>query len=168
MSCSVRRSSDGRRIRWNRRNRRGLRPWISEKWLTVRVHFRATSTGRGSGSWASGTSTPSGTPVTLVEQWATSRRIAPKGKGKGKNGKGLDKGKGKGSGRYQGYGYQGACHYWGKVGHKRAECWKNWKDHQNQIRAEDEQEEEAIEQVECQTCWMVGQVDEVVPLPEAS
>ena len=42
-------------------------------------------------------------------------------------------------------------------GHKRAECWKYWKDHQNQIRAVDEQEEEAIEQVECQTCWMVGQ-----------
>ena len=32
----------------------------------------------------------------------------------------------------------------------------------------DEQEEEAIEQVECQTCWMVGQVDEVVHHPEAS
>ena len=32
----------------------------------------------------------------------------------------------------------------------------------------DEQEEEAIEQVECQTCWMVGQVDEVKPPPEAS
>ena len=112
----------------------------------------------------------------------------PKGKGKGKNGKGpdkgkgkgfdkgfdkgkgkgFDKGKGKGSGRYQSYGYQGACHYCGEVGHKRAECWKYWKDHQNQIRAVDEQEEEAIEQVECQTCWMVGQVDEVVPHPEAS
>ena len=34
--------------------------------------------------------------------------------------------------------------------------------------AVDEQEEEAIEQVECQTCWMVGQVDEVTPPPEAS
>ena len=56
----------------------------------------------------------------------------------------------------------------GNVGHKRAECWKYWKDHQNHIRAVDEQEEEAIEHVECQTCWMVGQVDEVVPLPEAS
>ena len=43
-----------------------------------------------------------------------------------------------------------------------------WKDHQNQIRAVDEQEEEAIEQVECQTCWMVGQVDEVIHPPEAS
>ena len=34
-------------------------------------------------------------------------------------------------------------------------------DHQNQIRAVDEQEDEdeAIEQVPCQTCWM-GQVDE--------
>ena len=32
----------------------------------------------------------------------------------------------------------------------------------------DEQEEETIEQVECQTCWMVGQVDEVKPPPEAS
>ena len=47
----------------------------------------------------------------------------PKGKGKGKHGKGLDKGEGKGSGRYQGYGYQGACHYCGKVEHKPAECW---------------------------------------------
>ena len=103
----------------------------------------------------------------------------PKGEGKGKTGKGLDKGKSKGfdkgsdkgkgkgfdkgkgkvSGRYQGYGYQGACHYCGEVGHKRAECWKYWKDHLDQIRAVDEQEEEAIEQVECQTCWMVGQVD---------
>ena len=54
------------------------------------------------------------------------------------------------------------------MGHKRSECWKYWKDHQNQIRAMHKQEEEAIEQVECQTCWMVGQVDEVVPLPEAS
>ena len=70
----------------------------------------------------------------------------PKDKGKGKNGKGLDKGKGKGSGRYQGYGYKGACHYCGEVGYKRAECWKYWKDHQNQIRAVDE--EEATEQVE--------------------
>ena len=92
MLCSVRSSSDGRRIRWNRRNRRGLRPRISGKWMTVRVHFRAASTGRGSDRWARGTSTPSGTTVTLVEQWATSPRIAPKGKGKGKNGKGLDKG----------------------------------------------------------------------------
>ena len=79
-----------------------------------------------------------------------------KGKGKGKYGKGSDKGQGKGSGQYQGYGYQGNCHYCGEVGHKRAECWKYWKDHQNQIRAVDEQDEEAIEQVECQTCWMVG------------
>ena len=83
----------------------------------------------------------------------------PKGKVKGKNGKGFDKGKGKGFdkgsdkgkgkffdkgkgkgfGRYQGYGYQGACHYCGEVGHKRAECWKYWKDHLNQIRAVDEQ-----------------------------
>ena len=112
----------------------------------------------------------------------------PKGKGKGKygkgfdkgqgkgfakgsdknKGKGFDKGEGKGSGRYQGYGYQGTWNYCGEVGHKRAECWKYWKDHQNQIRAVDEQDEEAIEQVECQTCWMVGQVDEVIPLPEAS
>ena len=90
-----------------------------------------------------------------------------KGSDKGK-GKGFDKGKGKGSGRYQGYGYQGACHYCGEVGHKRAECWKYWKDHLNQIRAVDEQEEEAIEQVDCQTCWMVGQVDEVVHPPDAS
>ena len=53
-----------------------------------------------------------------------------------------------------------------EVGHKRAECWKCWKDHQNQIRAVDEQEEEAIEQVECQTCWDGGgQVDEVIPPP---
>ena len=85
-----------------------------------------------------------------------------KGKGKGKNGNSLDKGEGTGSWRYQGSGYQGACQYCGKVGHKRAECWKCWKDHHEQ------EEEEAIEQVECQTCWMVGQVDEVVPLPEAS
>ena len=104
----------------------------------------------------------------------------PKGKGKGNKGKGFDqgsdkgkgkgfdKGKGKGSGWYQGYVCQGACHYCGEVGHKRAECWKYWKDHPNQIRAVDEQEEEAIEQVECQTCWMVGQVDEVVHPPDAS
>ena len=32
----------------------------------------------------------------------------------------------------------------------------------------DEQEEEAIEQVECQTCWMVGQVVEVVHPPDDS
>ena len=88
------------------------------------------------------------------------------GSDKGK-GKGFDKGKGKGSGRYQGCGYHGACHYCGEVGHKRAECWKYGKDHQNQIRSVDE-EEEATEQVECQTCWMVGQVDEVAPPPEAS
>ena len=81
--CSVRRSSDGRRIRWNRRNRQGLRPWISGKWMTVRVHFRATSTGQGSGRWASGTSTPSGTTVTLVEQRATPRRIAPTERARG-------------------------------------------------------------------------------------
>ena len=54
------------------------------------------------------------------------------------------------------------------MGHKRAECWKYWKDHLNQIRAVDEQEEEAIEQVKCQTCWMVVQVDEVVHPPDAS
>ena len=102
-----------------------------------------------------------------MEQWATSRTIAPKERARA-TGKGLDKGKGKGSWRYQGCGYQGACHYCGKVEHKRSECWKYWKDHQNQIRAMHKQEEEAIEQVECQMCWMVGQVDEVVPLPEAS
>ena len=91
-------------------------------------------------------------------------------KGKGKYGKGFDKGQGKGSVWYQGYGYQGTCHHCGEVGHKRAECWMYWKDHQNQIRAVDEQEEEeeAIQQFQCQTCWMVGQVDEVVPPPEAS
>ena len=37
MPCSARRSSDGWRIRWNRRSRRGRRPWISAKWMTVRV-----------------------------------------------------------------------------------------------------------------------------------
>ena len=46
--------------------------------MSVRVHCRATSTSGCSGRWASGTSTPSGTVVTLVEQSATSRRIAPK------------------------------------------------------------------------------------------
>ena len=109
-----------------------------------------------------------------------------KGKGKGKNGmgldkgkgkgfdkasdkgkgKGFDKGKGKGFGQYQGYVYEPACHYCGEVGYKRAECLKCGKDHQNQIRAVDE--EEATEQVECQTCWRVGQADEVVPPREAS
>ena len=49
--------------------------------------------------------------------------------------------------------------------HKRAECWKYWKDHQNQIRAVDEQEEEVIEQEERQTCWMVDKVDEVALHP---
>ena len=32
----------------------------------------------------------------------------------------------------------------------------------------DEQEEEVIEQVERQTCWMVDKVDEVALLPEVS
>ena len=55
-----------------------------------------------------------------------------------------------------------------EVEHKRAECWKYWKGHQNRIRAVDEQEEEVIEQVERQTCWMVDKVDEVALPPEAS
>ena len=44
--------------------------------MTVRVRCRATLTGRRSGRWTSGTSTPSGTTVTLDGQWVTSRRIA--------------------------------------------------------------------------------------------
>ena len=93
----------------------------------------------------------------LLHLWSSGHfaKDCPIRKGKGKNGKGLDKGKDKGCGRYQGYGYQGACHHCGKVGHERAECWKYWKDHQNQIRAVDELEGEAIEQEERQTCWML-------------
>ena len=128
--------------------------------MTVRVRCRVNSTDRSSDRWTSGTSTPSGTTVTLVGQWVTSRRIVPKERERASTakaptrvkGKGFDNGKDKTSGRYQGYGYQGACHFCGEVEHKRAECWKYWKDHQNQIRVVDEQEEETIEQVGCQTC----------------
>ena len=127
---------------------------------------------------------PSRTTVTLVGQWATSLRIALRERASRAKASTrvkvrastraptmararlFDKGNGKGSGPSQGYGYRGRCHHCGEVGHKGAECWKYWKDHQNQIRAVDEQEEEeASEQVECQTCWMVGQVDEGIPPP---
>ena len=57
MPCSARRSSDEWRTGWNRRFRRGRRPWISAKCMTVRVRCRATPTGRGRGRWTSGTST---------------------------------------------------------------------------------------------------------------
>ena len=56
------------------------------------------------------------------------REGLPKGRCKGKNGKGLEKGNDKGSRRHQGCGYRGACHFCGKVEHKRAECWKYRKD----------------------------------------
>ena len=96
----------------------------------------------------SGTSTPSGTTVTVVGQWATSRRISLKERVRACTAKASTwvkvrvstraptkatasvstRLKARALGGTRASGYEGTCHYCGEVVHKRAECWKYWKD----------------------------------------